>query len=411
MGLGERLTKRKELFFFRKMIVKIMFTTAMLGIVLMIIETELYLRKITTKNGFTSQIIKCFISVTTAMLLLTIGFEYYIDAQIKSVDMGVTSAFTVMTSWTWFLFCLEIVLCSLHPFPVNVTISHMTPKGKITDVSIDAVMSFLMVVRLYLVGKFISVHSWLMNSRFAVSFDAISQVKLNTLFYVKAVMLRHPFLSLILIMTSSVLVSTWAMRACRVYHIDDPYTSYSDALWLVVISFLTLSYGEGQPRSFCRRYISVSSAFLGIITTALVVALLGKYLEQSRMEKYLFNFVTRVQLSTKRKNAAAEVIKYTLRMWKSKCRGDPVSSRRSGDKLNKSLEAMKQIKRDIEDIDMNTIGLADVYHVTENVYSKVDLNFKRQTKLQNRLYLLKERLTNVENKIIGIHGILFSPSE
>ncbi|KAJ8303314.1 hypothetical protein KUTeg_019710 [Tegillarca granosa] len=69
--------------------------------------------------------------------------------------------------------------------------------------------------------------------------------------------------------------------------------------------------GEGHPRSFCRRYISVCSAFLGIISTALLVALIGKYMEQSRMERYLFNFVSRVQKSARRKKAAAEVIKNT----------------------------------------------------------------------------------------------------
>ncbi|KAJ8302854.1 hypothetical protein KUTeg_019250 [Tegillarca granosa] len=399
MDLGERLKRRKELFFFRKMIVQIMFTTAMFGIVLMIIETELYLRKVTSKNGLTSQIIKSIISATTVLLLMTIVFEYYVDAKIKALDMGVTSVITVMTSWNCFLFCFEIVVCSLHPFPGNFTMSHMVSNGKYADISLDAVMSFLMIARLYLVGKFITVHSWLMNNRFAVSFDAISQVKLSTLFYVKAVMLRHPFFSLILIMTSSVIVSTWAMHACRLYHINDPRTStYMDAMWLVVISFLTLSYGEGHPRSFCRRYISVCSAFLGIISTALLVALIGKYLEQSRMERYLFNFVSRVQKSAKRKKAAAEVIKNTLSMWKSKCREDPVSStcgrRRSRDKLTRSLEEMKQIKRDIEDMDISTIGLADVYHITENVYDRIEANVENEMKLLNRLHTLKGRITN-----------------
>ncbi|KAJ8303316.1 hypothetical protein KUTeg_019712 [Tegillarca granosa] len=332
--------RRKELFFFRKMIVQIMFTTAMFGIVLMIIETELYLRKVTSKNGLTSQIIKSIISATTVLLLMTIVFEYYVDAKIKALDMGVTSVITVMTSWNCFLFCFEIVVCSLHPFPGNFTMSHMVSNGKYADISLDAVMSFLMIARLYLVGKFITVHSWLMNNRFAVSFDAISQVKLSTLFYVKAVMLRHPFFSLILIMTSSVIVSTWAMHACRLYHINDPRTSTG----------IQGAFAEG---------ISVCSAFLGIISTALLVALIGKYLEQSRMERYLFNFVSRVQKSAKRKKAAAEVIKNTLSMWKSKCREDPVSStcgrRRSRDKLTRSLEEMKQIKRDIEDIDISTM--------------------------------------------------------
>ncbi|KAJ8302849.1 hypothetical protein KUTeg_019245, partial [Tegillarca granosa] len=194
---------------------------AMLGVVLMVVETELYLREVIVKADMTSFAIKCFISGTTVVLLITICMNYYIGARIRALDAGASS--------------LKLVLCSVHPIPGDFSIRYSEIRGRRVKVSLDAILSFLMIARFYLVGKFVAAHSRLMTDPFLHCIDTVSKIKLNTLFYVKVTIIRYPFSSLIVIMMSSILINTWAMRACKLYH--ESYEevqnlSYLDAMWM-----------------------------------------------------------------------------------------------------------------------------------------------------------------------------------
>ena len=82
------------------------------------------------------------------------------------------------------------------------------------------------------------------------------------------------------------------------------------------ITFLTVGYGDVVPKSECGRVTAVVTGLLGVGTTALLVAVLAQKLEQSRAEKYVHTFVSRVALDKTHKHAAANVIKNVLKLWR-----------------------------------------------------------------------------------------------
>lgn len=378
-----------------------MFLLAMVGVVLMVVETELYLRAVLKKTDMTSITIKCFISGTTVVLLVTICMNYYIGARIRALDAGVKSLSSVMTSLNWFLFGLELLLCSVHPIPGDFNIRYSDLHGKRIRVSLDAVLSFLMIARFYLVGKFVAAHSRLLTDPFLHCIDTVSKIKLNTLFYVKVTMIRYPFSSLIVIMMSSILINTWAMRACKLYHesYDEVINlSYLDAMWMVAIPFLSLGYGEGYPTFFCRRYITVFSSIFGKISTALIVVFIWKHFARTRMEEFVFTFVSRVQISLRKKQAAANIIKKSILLWMSKHKGKTIKHKISkiNDDLNRSLKVIQETKRDMEDVSDDVIGYIDIYHVTERLLHVLELNSKWQDDMNKKILKFNQRLQNIE---------------
>lgn len=93
---------------------------------------------------------------------------------------------------------------------------------------------------------------------------------------------------------------------------------FSNAMWLSSITFLTVGYGDIVPQSQCGRVTSAITGAIGVGITALLVAVLAQKLEQTRAEKYVHSFVSRLELDKTQKHAAANVIKNAMRLWRMK---------------------------------------------------------------------------------------------
>lgn len=400
--LGKRLLRRKKLIQWRRWIIDIQFTLALTGILLMIIETELFIADHIKKGDTVSFYIKLSISISTLFLLAAIIVGYYINAQVKLVDNGVKSWLSVMTTSTWCALGLELFVCCIHPFPGDIKSKYFSPSGTNRMVSIDAVASILMLTRLYLVGKFAVVHSMLLTDSSTTSIGALSRVKINTMFVFKAAMTTRPGILLMLVMLCTFLCNSWAMRTCELYYEkDSDKNSYLEIMWLVAITFLTIGYGDRTPQSYCGRYISVVTGIMGVVTTALLVAIITRKLEQTRAERYVFNFVSRMQNENKKKTAAANAIKALLRISILKRYGKEYIKdiRNYEDKLKQSLKDMRiavDVKHHIGD---EAVGLVDIAHEVSKIEDITVRNSYKTDIVNSKVASLEVRLATIEKKL------------
>ncbi|CAF5030258.1 unnamed protein product, partial [Rotaria sp. Silwood1] len=86
-------------------------------------------------------------------------------------------------------------------------------------------------------------------------------------------------------------------------------------MWLFVITFTTVGYGDFTPSTYCGRTIAAMIALVGVLSTALLISVLAQKLVMDRWEKYVHNFVLDIELSKNRKIQAANVIKFVLKRW------------------------------------------------------------------------------------------------
>ncbi|OWF34770.1 small conductance calcium-activated potassium channel protein 2-like [Mizuhopecten yessoensis] len=408
LRLGDRINLRKEYIQRRRWIVDLEFVFAMAGIILMMIETELYITHNISKTSVISLGVKCIISVTTMALLVTICFNYYTVIQIKVLDMGVRDWRSVITAWMVFSLLLELIVCTPHPFPGDYDIVYTSPAGSQRMVSIDAVLSILMMTRLYLVGKFAVVHSRLLTDTSTSSIGTLSKVKINAKFVFRAAMTNKPGLLIFFVMVISFLVNTWAMRTCEIYYEPaNKKNTYLETMWLVAITFLTVGYGDATPSSYCGRYISIITGSMGVVTTALLVAMLARNLEQSRQEKYVFNFVSRMQIENRKKSAAANAIKNVLKIWTlQKNGGQSKEIRKYTDRLKHALKEIKVAREEMDHIGDGMLGMVDVAHTVDRISTVVDRNFHGLNKLEMRINSLDMRLSNIEDKLNEIRTLV-----
>jgi len=409
VSLGDRIILRKELIQRRRWIVDLAFVLAMAGIILMMIETELFIIHNVEKTSIISIGIKCVISVTTAALLVTILLNYYTGIQIKVLDTGVKDYLPVITTWSLFCLFLELAICAPHPFPADIKVTYISPSGDERKVSIDGILSIIMMIRLYLVGKFAVVHSRLLTDTSTNSIGALSKVKINASFVFKAAMTTMPGILLILVMAITFLVNTWSMRTCEIYYEQNSEKhTYLETMWLIAITFLTVGYGDTTPQSYCGRYISILTGGMGVVTTALLVAIMARNLEQTRPEKYVFNFVSRMQIESRKKKAAANAIKSLFKIWilRKKETGSEKEIRRYSDRLKQALKEIRITKHERAHVGDDAVGMVDVSHTVNKIYHVVGRHSGGINKMEMRINTLELRLSNIEDKLNEIRMLL-----
>jgi hypothetical protein len=363
----------------------------------MLVENELIFAGTIVKTDMASLLLKLGISVSTIFLLIAVSVYHILGIQLHMTDNSLEDwRLAVNFPFTFLKILIELLVCTIHPFPGNITTHVSDPKGNGHDVSIDAILSILMLLRLYLIGKFLVVHSRLLTNTATQSLGALNKVKINTGFIFKALMSTMPGTVLVFIMIGILLSSTWAMRTCEIYyHPDVDHANIFNCMWMIAITFLTVGYGDIYPNSYCGRFVAVSTGLMGVGTTALLVAVLAQKLEQSRAEKYVHNFVSRAQLDKERKHAASDVIKHVIQLWRMKRSYVENTNKRIRlhGKLLQAIANMREAKNEKDTIGESAIGFIEVSKTVNDVYEMVE-------NMEGSNSELKEKVNNIESKLL-----------
>lgn len=112
-NLGKRLRRRKDLIRRRRWIVDFEFLFATAGVILMVVNIELYF-SVTYMIGF---ILEIAITVTTMFLITFVGFYHWTGIHIRMLDDGLTNWRLVCTRWTLTKIIGEVIICSIQPIP------------------------------------------------------------------------------------------------------------------------------------------------------------------------------------------------------------------------------------------------------------------------------------------------------
>lgn len=393
----------------RRWLVDTEFSLAMLGILVMIINNEIVIDHIVTNTSAASVFLKSVITITTIMLLVAVCLYHVTGIQLYMTDNGLEDYRLAISPVTFMKISIELLVCAMHPLPVNIEAWYYPISGAPHYVSIDGVLSILMMLRLYLIGKFMVVHSRLLSDTSTQSLGALNKVKINTRFVFKALMSTRPGSMLLSLMGVMFLVHSWAMRTCEMYYEPDhEHNSFLNNMWLIAITFLTVGYGEIIPNSYCGRFIAVSTGLMGVGTTALLVAVLAQKLTQSRAEKYVHTFSTRIQLEKQRKNAAADVIKQSIHLWRYKRRpglNDRAVISHHG-KLLKAIALMREAKSEMSQIAESALGVVEVCTIVNDIAVKIEQFQEEQQSVNLKLDSLNKKFTSIDGKLDMLYATM-----
>lgn len=345
-NVGHRLATRRTLFWKLRLISDITLGTALIGIALMIFETELILTGNISHDDPPAFFIKLAISSSTLILLGFLLWYHVVNTELDMNDSLVDSWFLVLTPGRLLYICSEFIVCSIHPPPRALFLAsadkevHST--GSFPDVEtdydesakwhpkdnkdgrhgrktageldvLDTYLSVLMFLRGYLLCRTIVLHSKLCNDASIQSLGAMNRIRFTFSFVFRSMMLIHPFRILVVLIVAVLVAASWTLRACDASQLD-----FAKSLWLIIITFLTVGYGDLVPHSYCGQVVVVFTGFFGIGCMALVVAVLIQKLEMSASERHVHNFVTTVALQNEYRTGAANIIRWAWLTYKAR---------------------------------------------------------------------------------------------
>ncbi|KAK0049785.1 small conductance calcium-activated potassium channel protein 1-like isoform X1, partial [Biomphalaria pfeifferi] len=405
--LGARIEHRKHLLMRRKWLVDLTLSVAVMGIVLMVVENELYYLDTAEKGTMVSIMLKLFVSISTAILLIGICLYYHTGAEIKMLDAKVDDPLAVTSSSTWFCLLIELLVCAIHPFPGDTRIYMATIDGHTQDrVHLDGILSVLMMFRLYLVGRFLVVHSSLLTDKSTQTISAVSHVKIDLIFVFKAAMSEHPGKVIACTMISMFSISVWAMRTCELYYTElNEAHSLTESMWLSAITFLTVGYGDLTPKTHCGRFVSVVTGLMGLASTALLVAVVAKKMEQNCTERHVYNYLSMIHLERKRKNIAADVIKFSIKAYICKKAFEREQTKRNkinltyfSWRLSNAIRAVRSTRVARCRVEETSVGLTELSQQVSQTQSLIAMLAATQGQILDKLTDLQERVKYKEDE-------------
>ena len=140
---------------------------------------------------------------------------------------------------------------------------------------------------------------------------------------------------------------------------------------------------------------------MGVGTTALLVAVLANKLQQTRAQRYVHTFISRIQLDKKQKNAAADVIKNVLRIWSRTRRQTLTSQKRLQlhTKLVDAIRLMRSAKREKATIAENAIGIIEVSTTVNDMYDQMETLVTDQKSLKTKMVSLESKIDRICRKM------------
>ena len=409
-NVGYRLAKRKELFQRRKVVCDFALAFAVVGIVLMIIETELYMAEIYKKDETPSLLMKLCITISTVTLLGFVLWYHILDIKLFMCDNSLED-WRLAISWKRMLkIVLELLVYAIHPIPGRYDFNWTTfnaDTGNISTVTVpvDVIFSIPMFLRLFLVCRVIMLNSKLFTDASSQSLGALNRIHFNFKFIFKSMMTLHPEYVLTILMVSALLVASWLLRACEMYH-DAMHANFFNSMWLIAITFLSVGYGDIVPNSYCGRGIAVLTGIFGAGCTALIVAVLARKLEMSRAEKYVHNFVIDVELDKRYKIAAANILKAGWFVYKNKKMGKMTLVRRYQRKLLKAIHAIRDVKQEQRRLVDSGVTMVEMFK-TQNALCESVYNVEASTKdMEDIVKNMEQKIVNIDQKLDGLAAIL-----
>ncbi|CAF3859083.1 unnamed protein product [Rotaria magnacalcarata] len=163
------------------------------------------------------------------------------------------------------------------------------------------------------------------------------------------------------------------------------------------------SYGDFSPSTYCGRNIAALIALIGIILSAILIAVLLRKLEFSRWEQYVHNFVLNIEISKANNYASANIIKYAIALFCLKQRGRYSSFERL--RIQKKLfswiktnQSIRQQQRNLIDTCVDRVEPSCSHALTNAINERTT----------QQCVLMQEKMDRLEKRLVEMNGMMES---
>ena len=278
-----------------------------IGIICNVIASSLYITfdkhidgrmievKVIGKSSNTVTILRWITSISTFLLLISIVMHYHTRLHFQIFKQRLEINSSLFSSGLIFGVIIECLICAIHTPPyideVTVGIKTSGELSKTVYMDLDLILSMIIPLRVFLIFRYYSFYSpWADDKAEKVCNDC------NTIggisFAIKAELKERPYFVVGVLMVLSIVIFGYGLRNVEVAFIQEvdidlfqDWTFIWNGFWCIVITILTVGYGDYYPQTHLGRMISVIACLWGTFLISLMVVSLTISVEFTPQEE------------------------------------------------------------------------------------------------------------------------------
>uniref|UniRef100_A0A1I8BJD5 CaMBD domain-containing protein n=1 Tax=Meloidogyne hapla TaxID=6305 RepID=A0A1I8BJD5_MELHA len=221
----------------------------------------------------------------------------------------------------------------------------------------------------------------------------------------------HPMTVLVIFTCCYWVCMSWMFTQCERYNGKEGSTEYyyMNSLWFIMVTFMSIGYGDVVPTSYCGRLLSITTGIVGAGVSSALIAVISRKLELSRAEKHVNNFMADSKLTNARKNAAASVLQHTWFIHKYQQRnghkGDEIRLRQHQRRFLNSINEFRRIKWDQRKLQERGNSLLDVGKLHTEMHETLWEMHRTQDQFVGMIEILTQRITELQQTVLNASNI------
>lgn len=288
------------------------------------------------------------------LLLATITFDYYLDA--KMSEQTINHKLIMKEPKRVALFSFKFLVFLSHPNPVfcHIFFSYHNDKYNTNTIySLNSLMSIICLLRVWFLIQYYLTHNIFSAPR-TKRMAEMSSVNVDIMFSLKASIIKYPYRVYFLLFITCLIFSIFSLR---VFEMElDSITSYNfknywNSSWCLIITILTVGYGDFVPSTSYGRIIGIITTMYGVFLLSMLIISVTNFLVLENNEKNIYLLIERIYMKNSEEKAAAKLISSFLALH-YKMKRDKVDKSEVGpysDRILLNLNNFLKAKKEIDD--------------------------------------------------------------
>lgn len=265
-------------------------------------------------------VLRVITTISTAILIFFLIRHYIILTEKLIYEETVPLHSTIYSTKNYLKLICEIIICLIHSPPgfnqIIVTIPAIN--GDPVDVDFDIFLSSLICLRAYLIFKYYVFNSaWADYQIMKICNDCNTHGGVS--FAIKAELKENPYTIIILLLGISIIFFGYALRNVEIVFMQNVLESdFQDwrniwnGFWCILISILTVGYGDYYPTTMVGRAIALIAFLWGTFLISLIVVSMTFSVEFSSQQEKSFNEIKKQKVKSKLNTYGMKFIVYSV---------------------------------------------------------------------------------------------------
>ena len=334
-----------------------------------------------------------FTSVFSILLFINLIFQELINLNLDLERNRSSFKENIFSSGKWKEILFKILIFFPHP---NVFLCNINLTSYYLDVPVvrklNSILTMFVMMRTYFIFRFVLYCTSYMKPQMS-RICGLHFTDTNLLFSIRALIKNYPFIFYPLSTLFIIIVFDMLLKIVE-SDLQEVFKNFFQCLWYILVSMLTIGYGDLVVKTNEGRIIGMLLSFFGIFVSSMMIISINKKLEMTPSEVNSFVIINKIFYNEKVENAAKKVIYFISKI---------VNNRKSNPKVyKKSFILLKKVLTDFSEayIEMKNFSGENtsfnmIYNLLFGEISNHEILYGQQMDIYKKLFKINRDLSRI----------------